>query len=87
MLSKGNLWIMLLLLSYCSLLEYMTYTGKYTKLACLSSIVFNVCNQFDILRVFLRAVSLHHEYSPTMMLLSLLYKKSESSKNSDEQLE
>ena len=51
-------------------------------------IVFNnVFNQFDILRVFLRGASLDHENSPTMMLLSLKYKKSESSEKSDEQLE
>ena len=48
---------------------------------------FNVCYQFDIHRVFLRGASLDHENSPTMMLLSLQYKKSESSENSDEQLE
>ena len=50
-------------------------------------IAFNVFNQFDILRVFLRAASLDHENSPTMMLLSLEYKKSESFEKSDEQLE
>ena len=50
-------------------------------------IVFNVFNQFDILRVFLRGASLDHENSPTMMLLSLKYKKSESFEKSDEQLE
>ena len=51
-------------------------------------IVFNnVFNQFDILRVFLRGASLGHENSPTMMLLSLKYKKSESFEKSDEQLE
>ena len=50
-------------------------------------IVFNnVFNQFDILRVFLRGASLDHENSPTMMLLSLKYKKSESFEKSDEQL-
>ena len=48
---------------------------------------FNVCYQFDIHRVFLRGASLDHENSPTMMLLSLQYKKSESSENSEEQLE
>ena len=48
---------------------------------------FNVCDQFDIHRVFLRGASLDHENSPTMMLLSLQYKKSESSENSEEQLE
>ena len=63
-------------------------TGKCTKHLCLIvSIAFNVCDQFDILRVFLRGASLHHENSPTMMLLSLEYKKSESSEKSDDQLE
>ena len=50
-------------------------------------IVFNVFNQFDILRVFLKGATLDHENSPTMMLLSLEYKKSESFEKSDEQLE
>lgn len=38
-------------------------------------------------RVFLRGASLDHENSPTMMLLSLLYEKSELSENSNEQLD
>nr|XP_058942771.1 NFX1-type zinc finger-containing protein 1-like [Pocillopora verrucosa] len=38
-------------------------------------------------RVFLRGASLDHENSPTMMLLSLKYQKSESFEKSDEQLD